>query len=233
MKFEQYINESINDKGIFKCIFMAGSPGAGKSFVRKKLSGGFEPRVVNTDKFTEFFGSWEGYEEKIKILTDNQLALYLNSMLPIWADGTSSNPTNLMAREGLISSIGYDTGMLWVNTDLDTAIARAKARYERGGRHVDEEFLIKAYHKIQGMKTFYRGRFNWFVEVDNNDGELTDEVVQNLYRKTIPFFSSPVQNPIGQQRINKLRETGGKYLIDLPNFDNKQLKNRTRAWFAV
>ena len=48
------VNESINDKGIFKAIFMAGTPGAGKTTVAKKLSGGVEPRFVSTDTWVEF-----------------------------------------------------------------------------------------------------------------------------------------------------------------------------------
>jgi shikimate kinase len=232
MKFETYLNESINDKGIFKAIFMAGAPGAGKSTVRSKLGGGFDPRVVNTDKFTEHFGGWDGFEENINLLTKNQLALYLNSMLPLWVDGTSSNPTNLMAREGLVSSIGYDTGMIWVNTSLESSIKRAKGREERGGRKVGEEWIKETYNEIQKMKGFYKGRFNWFQEVDNNDGMLTDEVVMKMYKKANSFFSSPISNPIGQERINTLREEGGKYLIDLDDFDDKQLNNRVRAWFV-
>lgn len=231
MKFENYLTESINDKGIFKAIFMAGAPGAGKSTVRMKLGGGFDPRVVNTDKFTEHFGTWEGFEEKINLLTKNQLSLYLTSMLPLWIDGTSSNPTNLMAREGLISGIGYDTGMIWVNTSLESSLKRAKEREERGGRHVGADWIEETYNKIQKMKPFYKSRFQWFREVDNNDGMLTDEVVNKLYKASTSFFSSPVQNPVGQERINKLKASGGKYLTDLPSFDDKQLNKMVKAWF--
>jgi len=232
MRLEQYITESINDKGIFKAIFMAGSPGSGKSFVRKKLSGGYEPRVVNTDKFTEFFGGWNGFSEKIKLLNNNQLLLYLNSMLPLWIDGTSGNRNNLMTREGLLSGMGYDTGMIWVNTDLDEAVKRAQEREAHGGRHVDIPWLKETYEKIQKMKSFYMTRFQWFLEVDNNTGQLTDEVVQNLYSKTLPFFGGPVKNPHGQEIINTLKEMGGKYLTDMEEYDMKFIQNRTKAWFT-
>ena len=232
MKFEQYVNESINDKGIFKAVFMAGSPGAGKSFVRRKLGGSIDPRVVNTDKWTEYFDDdWKGYSEKIKTITENELSLYINSMLPLWVDGTSSNPTNLMSREGLLSGIGYDTGMIWVNTNLETAIQRAEEREGRGGRHVGVDWLTKTFNHIQKLKPFYKSRFSWFHEVDNNDGMLTDDVVMKLYKQTSSFFTKPVINPVGQGRINKLRKEGGKYLIDLPSYDEDQLKRLTRSWF--
>lgn len=90
------INESIEDKGILKSCFMGGSPGSGKSYTINKIKAGtIEPRVVNTDKFTEFLATymnvninqvmdnWSMYKENIKKLTKNQLSLYLNSMLPL------------------------------------------------------------------------------------------------------------------------------------------------------
>ncbi len=233
MRLEKYIvTESINDKGIFKAIFMAGAPGAGKSTIRSKLGGGYDPRVINSDTWTEFFNNtWDGFEEKIKLLTENQLSLYLNSMLPLWVDGTSSNPTNLMTREGLLSGIGYDTGMIWVNTDLDASIQRAKERHEKGGRFVEERWIVDIYNKVQKLKPFYKSRFLWFKEVDNNEGMLTDEVVLKLYKQSTGFFSMPVTNPVGRERINKLKKSGGKYLTDLPDYDNIQLQRLTRAWF--
>lgn len=91
------INESIEDKGILKSCFMSGTPGAGKSFVISKIkSGSIEPRIVNTDKFTEFIANylnidvsnvsgknWHYFESDIKRLTSSQLALYINSLLPL------------------------------------------------------------------------------------------------------------------------------------------------------
>lgn len=55
MKFNEWLNnelltEGINDKGIFKCLFLAGSSASGKSYVLKKIKDGqIEPRIVNTD----------------------------------------------------------------------------------------------------------------------------------------------------------------------------------------
>ena len=55
------INESIEDKGILKACFMAGTPGAGKTYTISKVkSGQIEPRMVNTDKWTEFIAQQFG-----------------------------------------------------------------------------------------------------------------------------------------------------------------------------
>lgn len=235
-RLNQYIlNEGINDKGIFKAISMSGTAGAGKSYVISKISGGVEPRIVNSDTWTEFLhvkgDQWRFFEEKIKILTKEQLTLYLNSMLPLWVDGTSSSPPSVFRREGILKSFGYDTGMIWVETDLDTAIERAKIREQKIGRHVDEDFIKTTYDKIQKLKPYYKSHFDFFVEVRNGEGELTEEVISKLYKSTHSFFTSPLQNPIGIANKDKLINSGGKYLSDLPNYDLSDIKSIANGWF--
>ena len=235
MKLETYLlTESINDKGIFKGVFMAGTPGAGKSFVRKKLSGGVEPRVVNSDTWTEFLDvgdKWRSFSDKIKILTEEQLTLYINSLLPMWIDGTSSNPANLLKRDGILRSFGYDTGMIWVNTELETAIARSKEREKRINRKVDEQFIRDTYKKIEKLKPYYKSRFKFFKEVNNDDGELTDKVVNTLFKASTSFYTKTIENPIGQGHVDDLLEIGGKYMADLPDYDLNTIKRQTKGWF--
>jgi predicted kinase len=230
-RFQQYLSESINDKGIMKAIFMGGNPAAGKSTIAAKLSGTIQPRVVNSDTWTEFFkvpeDGWCLYKEKIKTLTDEQLFLYLNSLLPLWVDGTSTNAPNLIKRNGILSGIGYDTGMIWVNTELDVCIKRSKERAEKIGRHVNVDFIKKSWARAESLKSYYKGQFTFYKEINNNDGDLTEEVVLEAFRKTSGFFSGPLENPIGLERIQKLRDSGGKYLTDIEGFGPKLLKRFT------
>ena len=97
MKFEKYITEGIQDKGIFKAMFMAGHPGSGKTYTATKIrSGSIEAKIVNTDKlfpfFKEFWGTIEGWtkiKDRVKNINKDQLALYINSILPLAVDGTA------------------------------------------------------------------------------------------------------------------------------------------------
>ena len=61
LKLMDLLNESVFDKSILKCVFMAGGPGSGKSYVVKELFGiptdhsvstSYDMKVVNSD--TEF-----------------------------------------------------------------------------------------------------------------------------------------------------------------------------------
>lgn len=64
LELEQTLREGVYDPGIFKCVFMAGGPGSGKSYVADELFGldaGFKSsfshyglKVVNSDNMFEY-----------------------------------------------------------------------------------------------------------------------------------------------------------------------------------
>jgi len=231
------INESIEDKGILKGCFMAGNPGAGKSYSLTKIkSGQIEPRIVNTDKFVEFLGKelgldkiaqeWGKYGKRIKQLNNNQLAMYLNSLLPLWIDGTSSSPNSVFRRQGILKSIGYDTAMIWVETSLETALKRNRQR----DRQVPDEFIEETYEKIQDLKPYYKSEFKNFFEIRNDEGELNNETILEAYRKVNSFFNSDVENPIGKKLIKEMRKKGHKYLIDTEEYEMKSIKRLVSSW---
>ncbi len=235
------ITESIEDKGILHGVIFGGTPGAGKSFTLKQIkSGSIEPRIVNTDKFTEFMAEtlnvspneigkdWEVYKTNVKKLSTTQLALYLNSLLPLFIDGTSSNPPAVFRRTGILKSIGYDVGFIWVSTDLETALKRNRERK----RNVSEDFIIETHKKIQKLKPYYQAEFNNFYEIKNGEGELNDESILKAFRKVNGFFNSAVKNPIGSELIKEMRNEGYKYLVDLPRFDMQNIKKWVSGWYA-
>lgn len=229
MKFLRYLIEGIEDKGIFKAVFLAGHPGSGKSYTSSKIkSGQVEPRIVNTDKFVEHYknADWMKIGDKVRRLNNSQLVLYLNSMLPLAVDGTSGSVSALLRRRGLLESIGYDTAMVFVNTDLETAIRRVQSR----DRKVEEDFIRKSYKQLNDNKPYYRSKFDTFIEVDNNEGELTNKAVTHAFKFLNSFYNSPVKNPIGKERIRKMKENGWKYLD--PNVMTlDELKKIVSVWY--
>ena len=233
MRYKEFIlNESINDKGIMKCMFMAGQPGAGKSYTINNIkSGNLDPRVVNIDKFVEYFKAysdedWEKHGEIAKLLTKNQFALYLNGLLPLWVDGTSSSAPAVLRRKGILSSLGYDTGMIWVNCSLETALKRAAQRE----RVVPDDHIKETYETIQKMKTYYQQEFKFFLEIDNDDGELTNDIILKAFKKTTNFFMSPIENPIGKELIENMKSKGKKYLTE-NGYSIENVQKLIDAWY--
>lgn len=244
ISFRDFIQESIEDKGKLKAVFLAGSPGSGKSYTVSKLSdGAISPRIVNTDKYFEFLSkkinapldtvnkagnAWEFISDKTKHLTKTSLSHYLNGMLPLIIDGTSSNSNNLLMRVGILESLGYDVSMVYVKTDLETAIKRVQSR----DRKVPEEFIRKTFDDMQKAEDFYRAKFGTFVEIPNGDGELTDEVLGKAFKKMKGFFESDVKNPVGKKIVEKVKESKEKYLI--PTIvDKYELDKKVDMWYRT
>jgi len=231
------IAEGINDKGIFKAVFMAGHPGAGKTTVLNKVkSGSIEPRWVNTDKafplFLEWWNTdWPKIRGRVKTVNKNQLTGYINSMLPLAIDGTANRAVNVMRRKHILESMGYDTAMIFINTSLETALERTRKRNIETKREVDDTVVERIYKDVQKHKNFYRSKFDTWIEIENDKGELTEEVINDTFKFMGNFYNSPIQNPIGQEKVKKMIENGWKYLD--PNITSMDIiKSTLSGWYA-
>jgi shikimate kinase len=239
INLKNIIDESVLSQGVFKAIFMSGIPGSGKSYVVNKISdGNIAPRIVNTDKFIEYYSKEVGadinvdpyydyFRDDIKKLTTKQLALYINAVLPLFVDGTSNSLKSLFRREGILKSFGYDTGMVWINTDVEHAIERAKKR----DRNVPEDFIKKVHENLSVNKEYYKSHFKFFFEVNNSEGELTNAAIIKAYKTCSSFFTAPVSNPIGIGNMNILKKSNG-YLV--PNIYNslEQIERTLGGWYG-
>lgn len=233
-----FINESINDKGIFKAVFMAGHSGAGKSYVLSHVkSGSIDPRLINVDKFAEYFGkqvsfigkidSYDGYYwSRSKLLTSRQIANYIDGILPLAIDVTAASPNAVVRRYGILEYFGYDQAMVFVNCSLETALARARTRERR----VPDEVVIGYYEEVKKIKGYLKQKFTPFIEVNNDIGELTDEVVLSAFNKMESFYNSPVKNHLGQEAITLMRENKWKYLSD-GVYSRREIESMADMWY--
>lgn len=239
--FKEFMSESINDKGILKAVFVVGIPGAGKSYTVKQLSGAISPRVVNTDKSTEFLSkkfdiesnadTWKSFfRDKTRPMTTSLLSNYLNGMLPLFVDGTSNDVSNVLGRAGILESLGYDVGMVFVDTDLDVAQSRAASRGDEIGRKVNSNFIEKVHAESQANKEYFKGKFKFFKEIKNNPGELDDSAILKIFKEVTTFYSEPVANPVGKRTLAKLAESKEKYLV--PSiYEVDELKKKVEGWY--
>ena len=223
--FKQFLmHESINDRGIFKAIFVVGIPGAGKSYTVSKIKGSIPAAIVNTDKSVEFLikkwnipstaDTWPQFKDTAHRMTKNSLIHALNGMRPLFIDGTSSDPSAILRRAGALESLGYDIGLVHVGCSLSAAKAAAHERAAEIGREVDDEFIEAVAAHDRENTEFLASKFpNFFVSVNNERDELTDEAMNRAFSKAQSFFTAPLMNPIGKRAVDALQEQGQAYLV--------------------
>ena len=183
-------NHDGNPKPKRKVIFLAGGAGSGKGNVIKKLNlerDGF--KIVNSDISLEWLKKNSGLPADMKDLTREQrstlsklgaearkiarkkMMKYQGGANGVVVDGTGGSAKQMQKLVDQFKEKGYDTSMLFVDTSLDTAIQRNKARKERS--LLDK--IVKSNHKaVQGNKDSFKEMFgDTFMEV--NTDNLTQE----------------------------------------------------------
>jgi dephospho-CoA kinase len=196
-KFQQYITEGVYDPSIFKAFFLAGGPGAGKSWVSARALSGMGLKVINSDnafasklkkeKMSLDFAAHDEKEiikrdkirSKAKQVAGMQLGLALEGRLGIIIDSTARDVEKIQQEAQNLRSIGYDIHMVFVNTSLEVALERNKSR----PRVLPDAIVINSHKQIQkNMGKLQRifGVRN-FVVVDNN--ETKEDVNPTVHKR--------------------------------------------------
>jgi|688.fasta_scaffold00131_6 predicted kinase len=229
MRLVELLNEGINDKGIFKALFLGGIPASGKSTIVNQIRRvtGVMPKVLNYDQFYEYLSKKhdipistkeqidqpeaKGIRRRAKHLTTAQLKLYLAGMLPIIVDTTASDVAQLVERMSVMREHGYDLMMIYKKIDLEQSLERAKTR----DRYVSDDHIRKMHHhedyRLYEIGKYMRIKKHQFILL-KSDSALDDHL-----SRIDNFFNSPVQNPIGKQLMNDLLDSGEKTIQPLPN----------------
>ena len=187
--FQDFIQEGVNDPGIFKAFYTAGGPGSGKSHVSKasgaagtgsKMSP-YGLKVIDSDPlFTKmlkdvgktttvadiYSDEGQAIRDRAKALIAKQEKNYMEGRLGMLIDGTGKDYNKIKNSSDKLRKIGYDTYMIFVNTSLDVALQRNEAR----PRSLDEDEVKKMWDAVQknmGKFQSYFGRSS-FLLVDNN-----------------------------------------------------------------
>ena len=213
--FKIFLDEGVNDPAIFKAIFLAGGPGSGKSFIVGKTgltSMGY--KVVNSDDAFEAAMKKAGMEMdpenifsvkgqeirgKAKALTGKRQARYIEGRLGLVIDGTGKDPDKIVTQARQLIKLGYDVAMVFVNTDLDTAMKREAARK----RTIGEVEATKYWKEVQRNIGRYQQLFgkNNFLVVDNSEGKDYQAETLRAYRDATKFTNKTPDNPKAKKWI--------------------------------
>ena len=206
LRFQQYLEEGVNDPAIFKAVFLAGGPGSGKSFIVGKTgltSMGY--KVVNSDDAFEaamkkadmemspdniFSPKGQELRGRAKRLTGTKQSRYIKGRLGLVVDGTGKDPEKIANQAREVQKLGYQAAMIFVNTDLDTALKRNRMR----ARSLPDKEVESYWKQVQrNVGKFQRmfGQENFLV-VDNSEGKNYEKETLRAYRNVRKFTDKPV-----------------------------------------
>ena len=243
MKYKNIeITESINDKNIMKCVFLAGGAGSGKSFVAEHMfltKDGISPfgvKIINSDYFFELglkqanlpmtidMENAEQYAKQMAVRgvakkkTKVKQGYHIDSLLPIIIDGTGKDYNDIVKKAEMMKNVGYDVSMVLVNTTLDVSLERNAKRV----RKVDPALVTNMWSQVQqniGKFQKYFGQDSFLV-IDNSEyfepnSKESYKFLDSLFKAGKKLIEKPLKNPKGLEIIKTLKATGGKYLSDL------------------
>jgi predicted ABC-type ATPase len=197
--------EGVQDFGIFKAMFMAGSPGSGKSTVRRELFGGLGLKLVDADEVRAAYlklgkgGDYDVYGDVVR----RQRQSYMDRRLGIIMDTTAWWLPSVVNTTRELQALGYDVGMVQVFTPFHQAMERVKRRAEQEGRDVPEAEVIKRYQALQQNTRDYIELFHdayWFVD---NSGARPN--LDHVKRDIRSWLRQPPQSQVAQDWINQQR----------------------------
>lgn len=221
------LTEGVNDPGIFKAVFLAGGPGSGKSFIVKRTAlQAMGLVLINSDVAFENIMRKRGLDFKMpdseqeqrtlardaaKATIDKKLQLAIEGRLGLVIDGTGKDFDKIERAKANLVSLGYECGMIFVNTDLETA----KKRNAQRERSVKEDLVVKMWKEVQSnLGRFHHEFGNNFYLVDNSEGSNFEPQVNKVFSKLSSWSRTPSTNPLArkwmtQQRSNKkhIKET--------------------------
>lgn len=214
---KQQIDEGPNDPAIFKAIFTAGGPGSGKSFAVK--NSGFESmgfKLINSDIAFEkmmkamdlesdpqtiFSPAGQEVRDKAKSITKRKQELYTDTgRLGLILDGTGKDYEKIIRMSEKLKKHGYETAMLFVNTDLETALMRNQQRK----RTLPDDIVTEMWKQVQRNIGKFQNYFkqNMYI-VDNSDGSDIMSALNNVYVNIGKWSRETPDNPIAKKWIQQ------------------------------
>ena len=216
-KLNQILSEGVYDPGIFKAFFLAGGPGSGKTFVTQSAFAGTGLKIVNSDtlferglkkanlslKMPESEAEFRDIiRQRAKSTAGTILDTYMRGRLGLVIDATGRDKNVIQRQHALLTNLGYDCYMIFVNTNLDVALARNAQR----ARSVPIDLVKKSHSQIQrNMGKLQRlfGMKNFFV-IDNN--ELNQNILDDAYKMVRKIVKRPIDNYTAKMWLQKEKE---------------------------
>ena len=206
------------DKDKPKAIFMAGPPGAGKSYILNKLGiKGFTTINID-DEFEELlkkqigksrFGdmSPEELSQAAKLMgqarktTSAKLDKARESLTNVIIDGTGAASNPILKKKKQFEDLGYETFMILIYVSPITSLIRNKDR----DRSLPPSAILNTWKGVAQNMEIYKKEFGDNIILINNDPEGADKTFDNP-QEILKQFPSPKGKPKTPEEIEKSRE---------------------------
>ena len=217
MKSLKLFLEGRNDPSIFHAVFMAGAPGAGKSYVSDWMSLGPQLgyKVINSDhEFTRYMKEAGLTDEKGAVVIDPKRAFERGVIrdvskrhtaakqrhavigrLGLVIDGTGANSRKVLGQKKTLEALGYECAMVYVTIPLEDSIESDRQRGAAGERTIGPELVTQKYKEsdksLPPLKKAFRGLF--FV-IDNSVREKTPTIIREVLTKITKWSKTMPKN---------------------------------------
>ena len=179
------------------------------------LSGSTGLKLINSDKSFEKFAEEAGFEldqiadikndpsrweelmairDKAKKLTSNQQRNYINGRLGMVIDGTGKDFAKIETSRRLLSDLGYDTYMIFVNTSLEVALERNKSRK----RQLPDELVTDMWNEVQQNIGKFQNLFGGDKMIIVDNSVANSNVLPRVEKEVMKRINQQVQNPEGK-----------------------------------
>ena len=192
MRAKEFL-EGPHDPYRYKAIFFAGSPGAGKTYVARKLADVFYGlKQVNMDiifkqLMTKKNLSWkmppeeeperEKQRQRSKELVAKQQQSHTKGGLGLLIDSTGRIRGTIKRIKDELEEQGYETTMIFVITDLETALRRNRERE----RTLPDKLIHQNYEVIEQNLGEFQRMFKAVYVIDNSESAQTSMPAQLDY----------------------------------------------------
>lgn len=201
------LTDGVHDQNIFHAVFMAGSPGSGKSTIARKLFAGTGLKELNVDNFWDLYhkmGKEKDYDHFYN-LTVKQRSNWIDGRLGLLIDGTARNLDAIHKVKDELEVLGYQTAMVFVNTDLETSLQRVSKRAAEIERNVSADFVKDSWHSVQNNLGYLQQMFGMdFYIVDNSVNNPDLSFVQKKLRA---WLNTPPHLPAAKSWLNQQQQS--------------------------
>lgn len=183
---------------------------------------------VNPEKAFQLFSPLnpDSYFSKAKKITDSIKNAYFSGRLGLIVDGTGRNFDSIKDKKEEIEKLGYDTAMVFVYTDLETALNRNRNR----DRQLADDVVIDTYdHTISNLKKYQSLFKNNFFLVDTSPNKKIEDGIK---KATARFVTTPIKNPIGRRwlKFNTMKKHTNNLTEKLDLFLEKNVPTDPSKW---